>query len=65
MDESLIWGGLGVLLAIGGVAIFVPEFRHAIEEGGLGNPIAIYGVLAAVAMVVTIAVVLPSLVSDR
>lgn len=64
MDEGRIWGGLGILLALAGVAIIAldNEFAEALSHGG-AEPIVLYGVGVALAALVTIAIIGPSVVS--
>lgn len=65
MNESAVWGGLGVLLAIGGLGIIAPEFLHELQTHGAGSPIALYGIGVIVAVVLTILIVVPSMVSSQ
>ena len=46
MNESQLWGGAGVLLALLGTVVIVldSEFSEALGHGGLGEPIVLYGI---------------------
>ena len=61
MDESRLWGTLGILLAIAGLVIIAPELTHAFGgEGDLGTTIlALYGVGVVVAVLVTLVIIGP------
>ena len=61
MDESRLWGTLGILLAIAGLVIIAPELTHAFGgESDLGTTIlALYGVGVVVAVLVTLAIIGP------
>jgi hypothetical protein len=64
MDESRIWGGLGVILAIAGLAIFAPELTHLVsgETHGLETVmLGVYGAGVIVAVAVTALVILPNI----
>lgn len=65
MNESVIWGGLGVLLAIAGLGIIAPELLAELQHGGFGSPMVLYGIGVAAAVVLTILIVLPSVVSEK
>jgi hypothetical protein len=54
MDEARLWGALGVLLAVVGVAIIAPEAL------GAGGPMLYYGAGVLVAALVTVLVVVPN-----
>ena len=64
MDESTLWGSVGVLLALGGVGIMAvdEEFTHALTTGGFAEPVVWYGVSVAVAAAVATVIIVPSLV---
>ena len=63
MDESTLWGSIGVLIAIVGVAIMATdhEFVAALSEGGFATPIVWYGVAVTAAAVLAAVVILPSI----
>ena len=63
MEESRIWGTLGVLLALAGLVVIAldNEFLTALTEGHLGEPIVFYVVGVALATVVTLAVIVPNM----
>ncbi len=63
MDESTLWGSLGVLIAIAGAAIMAQdhEFVEALSHGGFASPIVWYGVAVGVAALVTAVVIVPSM----
>lgn len=65
MDESRIWGALGVLLAIVGLVAIAPEVLHAMGgemEDGLGATMLVgYGVGVAFAALLTVVVILPNI----
>jgi len=67
MNESQLWGGAGVLLALLGTVVIVldSEFSEALGHGGLGEPIVLYGIGVAVAALVTLFIVGPSVASGR
>jgi hypothetical protein len=67
MDESRIWGSLGVLLAVAGLAVIVldNEFLTALSEGHVGEPIVFYVVGVALAVLVTIVIIAPSMTAGR
>ncbi|MFB6157295.1 MAG: hypothetical protein ABEJ34_05580 [Haloferacaceae archaeon] len=63
MDEQKLWGLLGILLAVAGVAVIAPEVLHGLGGEGLGAMmLTVYGAGVAVAALVTILVVGPSVV---
>jgi hypothetical protein len=68
MTSGRLWGALGVLLAVVGVAVIAPEIVSTVTGGvgeGTGHLLfAVYGLGAVVALVVTVAVIGPSLL-DR
>jgi hypothetical protein len=59
MDESRLWGTVGVLLALAGVGIIAQDHHltQALTHGSIGEPIVLYGVGVAFAAVVTALVV--------
>jgi hypothetical protein len=67
MDESRIWGSLGVLLAVVGLAVIAldNEFLTALSEGHVGEPIVFYVVGVALAVLVTIVIIAPSMTAGR
>ncbi|EJN60356.1 hypothetical protein SAMN04487950_2272 [Halogranum rubrum] len=65
MNESVVWGGIGVLLAIGGLGIIAPEFLHELQTHGPGSPIALYGIGVVVAVLLTILIVVPSVIAGE
>ncbi|WP_136588735.1 hypothetical protein [Salinigranum halophilum] len=67
MEESRIWGTLGIVLAIAGLAVMAldNEFLTAITEGHVGEPIVLYVVAVAVATLVTFAIIAPSMATKK
>ncbi|WP_101296619.1 hypothetical protein [Halegenticoccus soli] len=65
MDEAHIWGIIGVLLAVGGLAVIAPEFIAELQHSGVGEPIVLYGVGVVVAVALTALIILPSLVTGE
>jgi len=67
MNETQLWGGLGVIVALIGAAVIVldSEFTEALGHGGIGEPMVLYGIGVAIAALVTVLVVGPSVVSGR
>jgi hypothetical protein len=64
MDESRIWGGLGVVLAVVALAVFAPEVGHLVSGEAHGFEavmLGIYSVGVVIAVVVTAIVILPNL----
>lgn len=64
MDESRLWGGIGILLALAGVALVWHDIM-LIFESGFEEPAALYGLGVAVAVVVTVLIIGPSLVGGE
>lgn len=62
MDESRIWGTVGVLLAVAGLLIVAAdsEFAEAVQHGGFGEPLVLYVVAVAIAAAITALVILPN-----
>jgi hypothetical protein len=67
MEESRIWGSLGVLLAIAGFAVIAldAEFLTALSEGHVGEPIVFYVVGVAIATLVTVVIIAPSMTTTE
>jgi hypothetical protein len=65
MNESLVWGGIGVLLAVGGFGIIAPEFIHELQLHGMSSPIVLYGISVLAAAVLTVLIVVPSVISGE
>ena len=65
MDESTLWGTLGILLALVGLAVMLIDaaFLSALAEGNVGEPIVLYVVGVAAAALITLAVVGPNMAS--
>jgi len=64
MDESRLWGGLGVVLAVVGLAIFAPELAHLASGETHGFETVMLGLYSAgvvLAAVVTALVIVPNL----
>ena len=63
MDESTLWGSIGVLLAFVGVGILLTDhaFVQGIVQGGYTLPIVWYGVAVAAAALLAAVVILPSI----
>jgi hypothetical protein len=67
MDESRIWGTLGILVALAGLVVIAldHEFLTALGEGHVGEPIVFYVVGVAAATVVTLLVIGPSMIAGE
>jgi hypothetical protein len=67
MEESRVWGSIGVLLALVGLVVIAldGEFLTALGEGHIGEPIVLYVVGVTAAVVVTLAVIGPSMIRGR
>jgi hypothetical protein len=67
MEESRIWGALGILLALAGLVVIAldAEFLHALSEGHVGEPIVFYVVGVVAVTVVTLAVIGPSMLAGE
>jgi drug/metabolite transporter (DMT)-like permease len=67
MEESRIWGTIGVVLALAGLVVIAldHEFLTALSEGHIGEPIVFYVVGVAAAAVVTLLVIGPSMIDGR
>lgn len=67
MEESRIWGSLGILLAIAGLAVIAldTEFLTALSEGHVGEPIVFYVVGVAIAVLVTVVIIAPSMATTE
>jgi hypothetical protein len=68
MTSGRLWGALGVLLAVVGLAVIAPEIVSTVA-GGVGEDtghllFAVYGVGMVVAVLLTVAIIGPSLL-DR
>lgn len=63
MEESRIWGSLGIVLALVGLAVIAldSEFLTALSEGHVGEPIVFYVVGVAIAALVTVIIIAPSM----
>jgi hypothetical protein len=63
MEESRIWGTIGILLAVAGLAVIAldQEFLTALSEGHVGEPIVFYVVGVAVAVLVTVLIIAPNM----
>jgi hypothetical protein len=64
MEDGRLWGVLGILLAVVGLAVLAPEMAHVLGsgEGGTGTILfGVYGIGVVVAVAVTIAVIGPDL----
>ena len=63
MNESRIWGGLGIVLAVAGLAVIVLDqaFLAALSEGHYSEPIVFYVVGVALAAVVTLVIIAPNM----
>lgn len=64
MNESRLWGALGILLALLGFAAIAGEFLGALGEG-LTNPMALYGIGVLVAAVLAVLIVGPSVAAPE
>jgi hypothetical protein len=66
MDESRVWGSIGVLLAVAGLAVIAldHEFLTALSEGHVGEPIVFYVVGVALAVLVTVVIIAPSMAGE-
>ncbi|MGM0592321.1 MAG: hypothetical protein ACQETI_11975 [Halobacteriota archaeon] len=65
MEESRIWAALGIALALLGLVVIAPEVLTAVQEHGAGEPIVLYGIAVVVAVITTIIVAGPSVVSSH
>jgi drug/metabolite transporter (DMT)-like permease len=65
MDESRIWGTLGIVLALAGLVVIALDsnFLTALSEGHFGEPIVFYVVGVAVATLVTLVIIAPNMTS--
>ena len=65
MDESRLWGALGVVLAVAGLVVIAPEVMHALgggTEDGLGaNLLVGYGAGVALAALLATLVIIPTI----
>lgn len=55
MVDTRVWGVIGILLALVGAAIIVPELQHGIAVGN--TYVMAYGIAAVAAAVITLLVV--------
>jgi hypothetical protein len=67
MEESRIWGALGILLALAGLVVIAldQEFLHALGEGHVGEPIVFYVLGVVAATVVTLVVIGPDTITGE
>jgi hypothetical protein len=67
MEESRIWGTLGIGLALVGLIVIAldAEFLHALGEGHVGEPIVFYVVGVLAVTVVTLLVIGPSTIGGE
>lgn len=66
MEESRIWGLLGLVLAVLAVVIIAPEVLTAAGESGLSAlGLVVYGVGVVAATIVTVVIILPDLLRSR
>lgn len=67
MDESRIWGGIGLLLALAGaIIIFMDkEFMEALSTMDMNSLILYYGIGVCVAVVLTAIVMVPSMFTSN
>ncbi|WP_224447218.1 hypothetical protein [Haloprofundus salilacus] len=69
MDESRLWGGIGILIALGGIAIvlFYPdsEFLSQLAGGHVTELTFLYGVGVILAVLFTALVIGPSMLRSR
>ena len=67
MDESTLWGSIGVLIAIVGVGIIATdhEFVEALNQVGFASPLVWYGVAVGAAALLAAVVILPSIALGR
>ncbi|MFC6724038.1 hypothetical protein ACFQE1_06545 [Halobium palmae] len=61
MDESRLWGGVGVLLAVLGFAVIAPELFEMLGHGLL-EPTVLYGIGVAAVAVLTLLALVPSVI---
>lgn len=61
MDESQLWGGIGVLLAVVGFVVIAPELLGTLQHGLL-EPTVLYGIGVAVVAVLTLLALVPGVI---
>jgi drug/metabolite transporter (DMT)-like permease len=66
MNESRIWGSLGIALALVGLVVIALDnaFLTALSEGHFADPIVFYVVGVALAAIVTLVIIAPNLSSE-
>jgi hypothetical protein len=67
MDESRLWGGIGILIALGGIAVMAldQEFVEDLMTGSFSEPIVFYGIGVILAALFTVLIIGPSMLSSR
>lgn len=67
MNESRIWGSLGILLALAGLAVMAldQEFLTALSEGHLGEPVVLYVIGVALAALITLVIIAPNMTANE
>ncbi|KTG09963.1 hypothetical protein AUR64_10125 [Haloprofundus marisrubri] len=69
MDESRLWGGIGILIGLAGIAIilFYPdsEFLTMIAEGHITEFTVLYGLGVILAVLFTMLIIGPSMLRSR
>ncbi|WP_224269610.1 hypothetical protein [Haloprofundus salinisoli] len=69
MDESRLWGGIGILIGLAGIAIvlFYPdsEFLSMLTEGHFTEFTFLYGVGVILAVLFTALIIGPSMLRSR
>ena len=63
MNETITWGGAGLVLALAGTAFVVSEIQHGLA---VGDPLPVaYGGAVVLATLVAVLLIVPSMRSDR
>ncbi|QCJ47807.1 MULTISPECIES: hypothetical protein [Haloprofundus] len=69
MDESRLWGGIGILIGLAGIAIilFYPdsEFLSMLAAGQVTEFTFLYGVGVILAVLFTTVIIAPSMLRSR
>ncbi|XVH30930.1 hypothetical protein ACNS7O_11085 [Haloferacaceae archaeon DSL9] len=63
MKESLLWGGIGILLAIVGAVLITPEVQAAMAHGDTLH--LAYGIGVFVAAALTVLIIAPGLLTGE
>ncbi|WP_224332228.1 hypothetical protein [Haloprofundus halobius] len=67
MDESRLWGGIGILIALGGIGVMATdgEFVDHLMSGSVGEPLVLYGIGVILAGLFTMLIIGPSMLRSR